>query len=472
MIRSLLASVFAVLVTGGLAFAAEPVKCDGHGVSVNYEIAAGEDSPIQVQVTADSQTVEAGSPLDLGYRAVGAEIKLHVGAYDEDVHVCQIPMAPVKNYIQATEIKVDVLIEGTDSQPDKKIASVTLTTPPADPPQTDRGWDGTWKIPATAIPEGETQPVSLVGKRLVFKFVGIVDDVTCSAPKHANSDDEAVDFAYRNYTAELTVSTGLLLTVRPRGAPAGYQGIGIAAGGINSAAHQADVEIRVLGGGQRNVNLSLAGGQGEGTTYTFTIPIIDRTVTVRFGSGQVRARLQVGGRTIIAGQGAQTVVVRTGPDGIARGTLTSSNKLELCTISASVQLPGQGVVQDSKVVPFEFGALGIEFEKPYLPPAGKERIDITLTHHGQPMNNHDLVVYAEKVVVEGQVIAFDENDPEKLADYILVSNRQNFSRTRWWTLDPRVKTDGQGKANVWAENVSAGRVESWTVAVSDFSLKK
>ena len=208
MIRNLLVSIFAVSFAGCLALASEPAKCNGHGVSTKYEIAAGEDSPIQVEATVDGQTVNPGPPpLYLQYKLVGAEIKFHVGAYDEDVHVCQIPMAPAKNYIQATEIKVSVLTKGTDGQADEEITTVSLTTSPATPPQTDRAWNGAWTIPEYATLVSNGQQVRLVNKVLVFRFAGEVDDVHCEATKHANSDDDSVHMGvgYVDYAAEVLV---------------------------------------------------------------------------------------------------------------------------------------------------------------------------------------------------------------------------------------------------------------------------
>jgi hypothetical protein len=90
----------------GLAFTAgasssPAAECNGHGICRKYTVTEGD--PIQVEVTVDSEEVKAGVTNDLGFRCPGDVVSFHVGAYDWDQHVCDIPRAPVKNYIQATE---------------------------------------------------------------------------------------------------------------------------------------------------------------------------------------------------------------------------------------------------------------------------------------------------------------------------------------------------------------------------------
>jgi hypothetical protein len=421
-----------------------------------------------VQVTADSQTVEAGYPLDLGYRAVGAEIKLHVGAYDEDVHVCQIPMAPVRNFIQDTETTVEIYIKSADGQPDRRIKTtphpfVLTASVPTEEPH-DRTRDGTWKIPVTADIVDGPSGISLIGKRLVFKFAGTMDDVACSAPKHANSDEEAVDFAYRNYTAEATVA-GLQLVVRPMRAPSGYAGIGIGAGGIDTPAHKAVVHAKVFGATRATVNFSLQGGEGAGTKYN--VPFVGE---VEFGAGQRRAILRCGSRTFEAGVTPQPISRQTDPDGIAKAILISSNKLEQCRILASTTLPGQGNVTAYQDVPFEAGDVDIRFDPDYLPQQGEFNIDVTLSHHGQPMKDHQLVVWASKVVAEGETFVFDQDHPQNLEQYILLRTGNGWD---FWDRDPRLDpTNAQGKTRAVAKTVSSKQLDLVTIAVQDLSLRK
>lgn len=204
-----------IVMAAVLARAAAPDTCAGHGVSKDYEVKAGD--PIQVIVQADGRALSPGTSVDLGLKRVGDAISFHVGAYDEDEHVCQIPVDPIKNYIldaakveqeipapdhpgqtmKATSdapVRVQVWLKGEGGAADALLTSLALATAPKDPPQTDRSWDGNWTVTSAAR-----------GRRLVFKFVGAVDDLKCTAPKHAESDDEPYDLAYAGHEAVATV---------------------------------------------------------------------------------------------------------------------------------------------------------------------------------------------------------------------------------------------------------------------------
>jgi len=260
-------------------------------------------------------------------------------------------------------------------------------------------------------------------------------------------------------TATLEVSVlprDIVITVKPRGAPPSHQGIAIGAGGIATAAHQADVEVRVLGGGQHTIELRLEGGKGEDTKYGRR----------RFGLGKVPAKLEVGGTPFVAGV-SEPITVETDAQGVATGTLTSSNRLENCRILASTTLPDESKLSAFVDVPFEAGKLLVEFDKESLSPRGVVGVEVTLTHHKQPMKDHELVVWASKVVVDGRTIAFDIRRPRKLNRYVLISTW----REKAWRRSPRMEwTDSEGKTKAQIRNVSRGRIEEATVSAQDFSL--
>lgn len=388
MIRNVLASIFAVLMAWSFALAGEAEKCDGHGINPKYQVQTGE--AIQVQVTADAQTVDAGFPRDLGSRAVGAEIKFHVGAYDKDDHVCQIPMAPVKNYIQATEIKVEVFIKGLNDQPDRKITTVPLPTAPADPPQTDRAWDGTWTIPESVVPEGEQDAVHLVGKRLLLKFVGTVDDVPCSAPRHKDSDDEAVNLESAGYVVELWVEVpGLeIKTKRAKSKDWDAGTTSIAVGGVDSPIHTAEVEV--------STEPELA---EQELPVSFTAG--------RYAAGK-EARLVLNGVSIAPGT---TAMVLTDKKGKLTGTLISSDVLTSaapCVISASHKSRNVDFVWDNYA-----GDDYWEADPPYFVPGQAGTHTLKLSLDGVGLDGHEIKFYVEKITyldANGQE-QFEENRP-------------------------------------------------------------
>lgn len=358
-------------------------ECDGHGVSTEYQITTGKANPIQVEITVDGQVVNPGSvPLNLQYRAVGTTITFHVGAYDEDTHVCQIPMSPVRNFIQDTEIAVEIYIKGTNGQPDQRINTtpyplVLTSSVPTEEPR-DRAWDGTWKIPATAIPEGDTQPVSLVGKRLVFKFAGAVDDVTCTAPKHKNSDDETVYLDSLGYTAELVVeSLGIEIKTKRQGASSWDTAdmTSIAVGCVSSPIHRADVEITTT-----------PAQPGKMLPITFTAG--------RYTQGK-DAILILNGVRIVARQDATPTHVATDSQGKLIGTLTSSDVL---THAYPCVVESLGVRRNVAFVWDNYAGDDYwDSDPPYLVMGKPITQTLSLSLDGIALNNHEVKFYVEKI---------------------------------------------------------------------------
>ena len=260
------------------------------------------------------------------------------------------------------------------------------------------------------------------------------------------------------------VPPALVVTARPSGAPAGHQEKGIGAGGIPTPAHQALVEVKVGSDGIHTVSLSLEGGEGAPTTYD--VPILGR---ISFG-GRVRAKLSIGGKEFTAGSTGQPISVQTDASGVVRGVLTSSNRLEVCRIVASVTLPGRPKVTVREDVPFEAGEGSIEFSQDVLPPHEVVGITVKLAHHTQPMQDHELVIWAKKVVVDDEEIFFDPDHPQRLEQYVLLSTGKGWGT---WHRDPRLdKTDALGETKARAKNVSKGELERVTIAVQDMSLRK
>jgi len=348
------------------------------------------------------------------------------------------------------------------------------TAPPNRPPVAKASADKTEVFPDQAVQfssAGSSDP-----EGMALRFLWEFGDGTTSTEANPSHTYTLPD----TFTVRLTVrdpeglSDNAILTItvqprtlevvtRPRNAPPGHQGVGIGAGGIETSAHQADVEIRVSGGGVNTIYLSLQGGLGQGTTYTF------HGKTFTFGKGPVAAKLQIGGKEYVAGQTAQPISVQTGPDGLIAGTLTSGNKLGECKILATATFSGQGEVSAFKYVPFEASEISIKFDKSVLAPHDPVGIEIALSHHGQPMEGHQLIVWASQVETDDHIIEFDPTKPRNLNRYVLLSTRHGND----WTPDPILElTDVQGLTFARAKATSAGGLKMLTVSVQDFSLRK
>jgi hypothetical protein len=202
MTRNFFTFIFAVFALGAFAWAGEANQCDGHGINPKYQIEAGE--AIQAWVTANSLTVSPGQVLDIGRLTVGNPVKFYVGAYDNDAHVCQIPMLPVRNFIADSQVAVKVHLSDAAGNPTKLLMTRALTSKALDK---DRAWEYFLIIPAEVVPEGESQSISLIGKQLLFEFSGTINDVKCTAPKHAASDDTGLSLDEQVY--RVTGSVGI-----------------------------------------------------------------------------------------------------------------------------------------------------------------------------------------------------------------------------------------------------------------------
>jgi hypothetical protein len=86
------------------------------------------------------------------------------------------------------------------------------------------------------------------------------------------------------------------------------------------------------------------------------------------------------------------------------------------------------------------------------------------------MKDHQLVVWASKVVAEGETFVFDQDHPQNLEQYILLRTGNGWD---FWDRDPRLDpTNAQGKTRAVAKTVSSKQLDLVTIAVQDLSLRK
>jgi hypothetical protein len=102
------------ILVAGLIFSAQPYaeddgcKCDGHGVSVDYNLKKGE--PVHVTVTVQGENedeaheISPGQSEHIGYFCEGCTLSFKVTGEDPDYHDCDVSEGTVFAYIENTAV--------------------------------------------------------------------------------------------------------------------------------------------------------------------------------------------------------------------------------------------------------------------------------------------------------------------------------------------------------------------------------
>ncbi|MFT5109410.1 MAG: hypothetical protein ACI8XO_000274 [Verrucomicrobiales bacterium] len=234
--------------------------------------------------------------------------------------------------------------------------------------------------------------------------------------------------------------------------------IAIAAGGFETAPHQTEVTIQVSPPGAYPIAVWLEGGDGYGSGVSthFVGGSHPQTGPAKITSGD--------GQTFLAAAphpSAAAIIVTPDALGKAVLVLTSSNEIgEHCTVHARAGPSSaiEGSQAQSPAIAFEKGRLDVAFPRNLVRGRYATAV-LTRSYNGQPLTDHQVVFFVQRVRVNGEYIEVDPDNPRALDPYASVVPSQALQSTN---------PSGVALAEVFVENVVG--LESVEVKAQDLEV--